>query len=511
MVTLTVMLSTIVSALDGSIVNIALPVMRGSFGASVNEITWVTTAYMLSNVVAMPAVAFFSARLGRCRYFAWSVILFGVGSVLCGLAWDLPSMIFFRVLQGFGGGALIPLAQAILRETFPPEEQGKVMGIYGMGVILGPAVGPTLGGWITDNFSWPWIFYINVPVVLIDLALVPLFLRDPAGAERERGRADLFGLASMTLGLSALQILLEKGQEHNWFESSLIVRLGLVSAIALVLFVLWELRTDRPAVELRVLRNVPFAAATGLGIVVGIGLFGSLFLLPMFLQQVLGYSAMDSGIALLPRSLSMALLMPFVGRLYNRIGPRILVGGGFAVNGVAFFLMGRLTPTAGAWDLFLPQLLQGLGFALIFVALSTAALMTVESRLMTGASGLFNLVRTVFGSVGIALSSTGLERATALARATLAAHLTATSDGTREWLSGTAAALVGRGMDPADAAREALRLLEGLLSRQAAVIGYNQVFQWVGVLFLAAVPAAWVLHREGRGKEAAPAADPEGA
>ncbi len=499
LITMTVMLSTVMASLDGSIVNVAMPAMRGSLGASTSEITWIATAYMLANVVVMPAIAFLGSRFGRCRYFFWSVVLFGAGSALCGFAWDMPSMIFSRVLQGIGGGALIPVSQAILRETFPPEEQGKAMGIYGMGVVLGPALGPTLGGWITDNLSWPWIFYINVPFVLVNLFLIPVFLQDPPYFERSRGKIDAFGLAAMAIGLSCLQVMLEKGQEHDWFQSAFILKLALVSAVALILFVWRELATDRPAVQLRVLKNVPLATGTTLGALFGMGLFGSLFLLPLFIQQVRGYSAMDAGIAMLPRSLAMAVAMPFAGRLYNRMGPRKMIALGLVLGTSSFFMLGRLSPETSVLDLFLPQLIQGLAFGFIFVSLSTAALSTVSRKDMTAASGLYNLVRTIFGSVGIALAATFLNRGSAVARVALLRGLTPVSENTSAWLQGVTSGLAGRGLEPGEAAQRALAMLDGLVNRQAAVIGYNHVFLLVGFLFIACFPL--VVFLRGRDRE----------
>ncbi len=496
LITMTVMMSTVMAALDGSIVNVAMPAMRGSLGASTNEITWIATAYMLANVVTMPAIAFLSSRFGRCRYFFWSVVLFGVGSALCGIAWDMPSMIASRVIQGIGGGALIPISQAILRETFPLEEQGKAMGIYGMGIVLGPALGPTLGGWLTDNFSWPWIFYVNIPFVIVNLFLIPAFLQDPPYLERSRGKIDVFGLAAMAIGLSCLQILLEKGQEYDWFQSSFILKLAVVSTVAIALFVWKELTIEHPAVQLRVLRNVPLATGTTLGAIFGMGLFGCLFLLPLFIQQVRGYSAMDAGIAMLPRSLAMALTMPLAGRLYNRVGPRKMIGVGLVLSILSFFMLGRLSPETSVWNLFWPQMLQGLAFGMIFVSLSTAALSTVERRDMTAATGLYNLVRTVFGSVGLALSATMLNRASVAARVSLVSGLTPVSDNTSSWLQNVTSGLAAGGVEKGEAASKALAMLDGLVNRQAAVIGYNHVFIMVGFLFIACLPLV-VLLRSG--------------
>lgn len=492
LITFTVILGTFIAALDSSIVNVAMPSMRGTLGASTSEITWVATSYMLANVVIMPSIAFLSSRFGRARYFFWSVVLFGVGSVLCGVARSLSFMIFARVLQGIGGGALIPISQAIMRETFPPEEHGKAMGIYGTGVILGPAIGPTLGGWLTDNYSWPWIFYINVPFIIINLILIPIFIKDPPYLKRTKGKIDGLGLASMAIGLSCLQIMLEKGQEHNWFQSPFIIKLALISSLALTFFVWWELKAKEPVVNLRVLKNVPLAAGTAMSTFFGMGLFGSLFLLPLFVQEVRGYSVADAGIAMLPRSLTMALTMPIIGRFYNKLGPRKMILTGLILNILSFYLLAHLAPETSVKDLLVPQLIQGFALGIIFVSLSTAALSTVAKKDMNAATGLFNLVRTIFGSVGIALAATYLERATIAARVSLVDNLTLTSEKTSMWLKQVTSGFVAKGIPASMAHQKALALLDALLNQQAVIIGYNYVFMLAAVLFVICIPLVWL-------------------
>ncbi|WP_245523245.1 DHA2 family efflux MFS transporter permease subunit [Thermodesulfobium narugense] len=502
MVTLTIMISTLVAALDTSIVNVALPNMRGSLGASVTEITWVSTAYMLSNVVVMPAVGFLSDLFGKVRFFTFSVIIFGVGSFLCGLAWNMESMIFFRVIQGVGGGALIPMSQAILRETFPPEEQGKAMGIFGMGVVLGPGIGPTLGGYITDNYSWNWIFYINMPFIILNLILISFFLKESSDRERHTGKIDYIGLILMTIGLSTLQIMLEKGQENSWFESDFIVRLAVTSAVSLILFIIWELKTDKPIVELRVLKDLSFTSATALGGIFGMGLFGSLFLLPMLFESLLGYSVMESGLALMPRSLAMAFAMPLAGRIYNFLGPKKMIFIATVLATISFYPLTVMNLNTNAWDILVPQLIQGVAFAFIFVSLSTAALMTVEKRYMFGASGLFNLIRTVCGSVGIAVFATMLENSTTINRAYMVEHIVTnnpfytqsslvspatTSPILSTWFAGLSGALMqNAGSTPADLPDKTFAILSNYIDRHAAIMAYNTTFFWILFLFIVA-------------------------
>ncbi|HOO39540.1 MAG TPA: DHA2 family efflux MFS transporter permease subunit [Deltaproteobacteria bacterium] len=487
-ITLTVMTGTIMSAIDTSIVNVALPVMRGTLGASVEEITWVSTGYILSNVIIMPIVALLSSRFGRKRFYMFSVLLFTCASMLCGLAGSLGSIVFFRIVQGIGGGALIPVSQAILRETFPPKEQAMAMGLYGIGVILGPAIGPTLGGWLTDNYSWPWIFYINVPIGILNILLVMRFIEDPPYLLREKGTIDLAGLLFMSIGLGALQIMLEKGEQKDWFSSNFIITLAVISSVGLMAFTWRELTTDRPAVNLKILKDINFTSATFLGGILGLALMGSLFLLPLLLQQLLGFPAFDSGLALLPRSIAMAISMPIGGRLYNRFGPRMLIGTGLAVNALSFYEFSCLSLDMGYWDIFLPQFLQGIGFGLIFVSLSTAALSSVEKPLMTAATGLYNVIRQVFGSIGIAVSATLLTQGENWNRAVLVKNINAFSDIASGTLDGFWPYLVTRGVNPFVAKTMALKMMDGFILQQASMLSYNHVFSLIAILFLCSIP-----------------------
>jgi MFS transporter, DHA2 family, multidrug resistance protein len=498
-VTVTVMLGTIMAVLDSSIVNVALPDMTSTFGASVEQITWVVTGYILANVIIMPILALLTARFGRKRFYLASVAAFTIASMACGMAGTLTTMVAARAIQGLGGGVLITLAQAILRETFPPEEQGMAMGVYGMGVVLAPAIGPTLGGWLTDVHSWPWVFFINVPIGALNLLMIARFIHDPPYLVREKGRIDWLGLALMTGGLGGLQLMLEQGDRNDWFQSGYIMALTAASCIGLVLFVWRELTIDRPAVDLRILKNVSFASATFIGGVLGMALFGSVFLLPLYLQSLLGYSAMDAGLIMMPRSLAMALLMPLSGRLYNRVGPRKLVAAGLAVSAYGFYDLSHLTLDVGYWDLFLPQLWQGVGFSLVFVALSTAALATIDRRQMTAAAGLYNVVRQVFGSIGVSLAAAQLARGTATNHAILAEHVTMYDPVSRGWVERVTAAMQAGGADAATAARRALALLDMQMLRQAAVIAYNHIFVLVALLFLVSLPLVLLLSRAETG------------
>ncbi len=492
-ITLTVMLGTIMAALDSSIINVALPYMRGSLGASVEEITWVATGYILASVISMPIVGMLSARYGRKNFYLFSIVSFTISSMLCGIAWDLTSMVVFRVIQGIGGGVLIPVSQAILRETFPPEEQGKAMGLFGFGVVLGPAFGPTLGGWLTDHYSWPWIFFINVPFGIINILMVMRNIKDPSYLVREKGKIDFLGLGFMVAGLGALQLLLERGEREAWFESDMIRGLMIVSLTAMALFVWRELTCEKPAVDLRMLKDVNFASGSFIGGLLGMGLFGSLFLLPMFLQQLLGYPALDSGIALMPRSLAMAVAMPVGGRLYNKLGPRALIGSGLLVTALSFYQLSRLSLNVGILDFIVPQLLQGAGFGLIFVALSTAALSTINKQSMTAAAGLYNVVRQVFASIGIAIAASQLTKAMTGYHALLAEKVTEYSQVGTQWIGTVTGGMQGQGADPATARQMALTLMDGEVSRQAGMMAYNYMYLLVTILFIISLPFVFLL------------------
>jgi DHA2 family multidrug resistance protein len=488
-----VMIGTIMAVLDTSIVNVALADMSGTLGATIEQITWVVTGYMLSNVLVMPIIGMLSARFGRKRLYLSSLAIFTIASMLCGLARSLPTMVLVRAFQGIGGGVLMTVAQAILRETFPPKEQGIAMGIFGMGVVLAPAFGPTLGGWITDSYSWPWIFYINVPIGIVNYVLVQRFVEDPHYLVRETGRIDWAGLALMITGLGALQLMLEEGSRHDWFESAFIIRLLVIGVMGLGLFVWRELTTERPAVDLRIMKNSAFSSATMIGGALGMGLMGSIFLLPLFLQNILRFNAMQSGVALMPRSLAMAVLMPIGGRAYNRIGPRVMVAAGLAVSALSFVQLAHMTTDTGFWDLLWPQVLQGAGFSLVFVALTTAAFASIPRPQVTSASGLYNVVRTVFGSIGIAVAASQLSTVSAANHTVLAERASVANPAAVAWLQQATAGMMRTGIDAYTARARALKILDAVISRQSVVLALNHVFVLIAALFVGALPLVLLL------------------
>ncbi|MDP2479426.1 MAG: DHA2 family efflux MFS transporter permease subunit [Candidatus Palauibacterales bacterium] len=493
-VTLSVMTGTIMSVLDISIVNVALPHMQGNLGASVEQITWVATGYILTEGFMMPLVSLLSAKIGRKRYYMLSVMLFVLASALCGTSSSLTELVAFRILQGVGGGALIPLSQAILLENFPPEERGTAMGIFGIGVVLAPALGPTVGGWITDHYSWPWIFFINVPIGLLNLFLVDYFVEDPPYARQREVSIDWTGMGFLAVGLSCLQIMLEEGRDQQWFQSDLIRWLALLAFMGLAAFIWWELRSDEPAVNLRLFKNVPFASATIIGGILGVGLYASVFILPLFLQELLGYPAFNSGLTLMPRSLAMGIVFPIAGRFYNRFGPRVYIGSGLAISTYAFWELGQLNVNVGFWDMCWPQVLQGVGFALIFVALSTAAVAELRKDQMSDATGLYNVVRRVFGSAGVALAATELDNGGIRYRAIMARHLSSARGPVSSFVQNAEHAFQQLGGGTKLAYQKSYRMLDGIMTQQASMLSFNHVFFLMAVVFAVAIPLIFFLH-----------------
>lgn len=493
LVTATVMTGAILATLDTSIVNVALPQMRGTLGASVEEITWVSTGYILSTVIVMPLVAFMSSLFGRKRFYIFCVILFTIASTLCGIAWDLTSMVTFRIIQGIGGGVLIPVAQAVLRETFPPKEQGVAMGIFGFGALLGPAIGPTIGGWLTDNYAWQWIFLTRWPLGIVNALLVLRYIQDPPYLVRETKKLDVSGIIFLAVGLGAFQIMLEKGNREDWFASDFINTLAGISCIGLALFIWRELKADKPAVNLSILKDISFCSATFIGGIVGLSIYSSLFILPLFLQQVLHYSSLDAGIALLPRSLSMMLGMPAAGWLYNKVGAKKLIMAGLIIMIISLYRFSILSLDVGYWELAIPQILHGIGLSSVFVAISTAALSSLEKSLMTAAAGLYTVVRQVFGSIGIALFATLFSRGENLNRALLMEHVNVFQDAAVEPTRLLTSLFYAQGADMAGAQQGALKMLESVVMKQASMLAFNQVFFMMTVLSIISLPFVFLI------------------
>lgn len=492
-----VMLAVVLEILDTSIVNVALPTMMGNLGATVDEVSWVVTSYIIANVVVIPMTSWLAARFGRRRYFVASILLFTGASFLCGAARSLPTLVAFRVLQGLGGGALLSLSQSILVETFPPERQGTGQAIFGMGAMLGPSLGPTLGGWITDRWSWPWIFYVNVPLGIA--AALICFRTLPAPRVAPRGGAgagvDWTGIALLVVGVAALQTLLERGNRLDWFASDWIVALAAIAAVALVLFVVHELRTEHPIVDLRVFRHRALGVGCAWGAAMGVGLYGSVFLFPLFTQQLLRWNSWQSGVAILPSSLATALTMPIAGRLVWRLGPAPLLGVGLAVFVPALWGMSHWTLQSGYWDLFWPQVGRGVAMGLMFVPLSTATLRALPPADVLQGAGLYNLFRQLGGSMGIAVLATLVDHRSVLHHARLAENVTPFSEAARARLDALAAGLAARGLDPESAASAAYAALDRIVAAQASLLAFRDCYLVILALFLVLAPLVPLLRR----------------
>jgi DHA2 family multidrug resistance protein len=501
LVTLSVTFGTLMGAIDTSIVAVATPHLRGALNSTVEEMTWVTTGFVIATVVVMPLTAFLGRLFGQKRVYLFSLVLFVIGSALCGLARSLPMMVAFRALQGLGAGALQPTEQAILRQTFPPEEQGMAMALFGLAVVVGPAVGPTLGGYIIDNYSWPWIFFINLPVGVLALFMVTRFVHEPEdirranleAARRQRGNIDWVGIGLMAVGLATLQYVLEEGSRNDWFDSRAIVVCTVLAAFVLAAFVIRELTAKFPAVDLRLFKDSTFLSGTLIGAMMFAILMSITFLLPVFMQDLLGFTATQSGEALMPRALAMMIGIPIVGRLYNKVQPRILVLIGICLVALSTYMMSHYTLATGARTVVFAIIVQGLGFSSLFVPLTAVALSTIPRYRLADATGLNSLLRQIGGSLGLAAFATLLPHFIAEARNGLAAHLPMGRPELLSRIGMIQRSLGAQGFDPSSAQAAAGRVLGGMVMRQATVLAFERMFMLAGIAFLFILPLVFFL------------------
>jgi MFS transporter, DHA2 family, multidrug resistance protein len=494
-IALSVMFATFMEVLDSTVVNVSLPHIAGSLSASINEATWALTSYLVANAIILPMTGWLASIFGRKRLLMAAVTGFTLSSVLCGLAPTLNVLILFRVLQGATGGALQPLSQAVLLEAFPPRERGKAMAFWGLGIVVAPILGPVLGGWLTDSYSWRWIFYINLPVGIASLVMTHLFIFDPPYIKREIGRIDYWGIGMLAVGIGALQIVLDKGQEEDWFSSGMITALAIVSAVTLVLLILHELSTDEPVVDLGVFKERSYAVGVFLMTVLGFVLYGSTVLLPIFLQTLLGYPALQAGVAMAPRGIGSFCMMPITAMLIGRIDNRKLLAVGFSIGGITLIQLAGLNLTAGYWDIFWPQVVQGVGMSLLFVPLTTVTMDGVSRERMGNATSLFNLMRNIGGSVGIATTATILSRQQQSITSVLGRNVTIYDTTSQSLLSRMRDAFVATGTDPVTAAARAHAALFGMVQQQAAMISFVFLFRLLGILFIALIPLVLIMRR----------------
>ena len=489
--------ASVLELVDTSIVNVAIPHMMGNLGATLDEIAWVSTGYIVANVIILPLTSWLSDRFGRRNYYTGSIILFTAASFLCGNSHTLEELVGARVLQGIGGGALISTAQTILFDVFPLHERGKAMAIFGMGVMVGPTLGPTLGGWITDNYSWPWIFYINIPLGFLAALMTWRYVPEPAHASERTDHVDWPGLVLLILGIGALQILLERGEAKGWYDALEIRVETVIAAISLVAFIWHELVTEHPVVDLRILGNRQLAAGVAFGLTLGFALYASVFALPVFLQAHLGYTAWDTGKVILPGAIASAVTMAITGRITGKMDARYLI-----VLGVGLFMWSmwfhyHFTLDIGMGDTVFPMILRGVGLGLIFVPLTQVAVADLRPQQLAQGTGLFNLSRQLGGSFGIAVAATLLTRFTEQSREALRAHLDPAEPATAGWLHAVTQRMQGLGGTLQEAQAKAFEVLNFKLYQQASVIAFEKVFLIMGLTFVCALPLLLVF-RTGR-------------
>ena len=500
-----VTLAAVLELVDTSIVNVAVPHMMGNLGATLDEIAWVSTGYIIANVIVIPMSSWLSNWFGRRRYLTGSILLFVAASFFCGAATGLWSLVFWRVIQGLGGGALLSTAQATLFEAFPPKEVGKGQAIFGMGVMVGPTLGPTLGGYIVDNLDWPWIFYINVPLGLLAAVMVWSFVRDSKNAVRAT-KVDILGIALLAVSIGTLQFMLERGERNDWFDSGLVTGLAVTSAVTMAAFIWRELTFEQPIVNLRVLKSRQLSVGVIFAAALGLAMYGSIFVLPVFLQTLHGFTAWQTGKVIFPGAIASAFTMAIIGRNANKLDARYTIVVGVGMFGACMWWLSGLSLDAGADDVFWPLILRGVGMGLIFVPLTNASMAELSPANVPQGTALFNLTRQLGGSLGIAIMATLLQRFTAGARGSLVTHMTAGDPVVTQRVAALSRAFIARGSDAATAAAQAYRVLERQVLAQASVVAFSKIYVISGAIMVLGLPLL-LLWRTGRNRTAMSPAD----
>jgi DHA2 family multidrug resistance protein len=502
-ITVTAVFCALLEIIDTTIVNVALNDMRGNLGATLNEISWVITAYSLANVIVVPMTSWLSQQFGRRNYFAFSVVVFTICSFLCGNAHNIWELVIFRFIQGMGGGALLVTSQTIITESWPTEKRAMAQAIYTLGVIVGPTLGPPLGGYIVDNFSWPFIFYINIPVGIIATLLTLQYVRSPQYEEkRPASQVDWWGIGLLTVGVSSLQFVLEKGQEDDWFSSTLIIALSISAFLGLYLFVWRELSYKYPIVNLRVLKNGNLRIGVMLSFVMGLGLFGSTFVIPLYTQSLLGWTAQQSGMLQLPSTLFVAVMMPVVAILIQKGVPqKYLIAVGMCIFFIYSYLSYKvLTPHTSSGDFFWILIIRGFGLGLLSVPVSTMSLSTLKGPEIGQGAAFSGMMRQLGGSFGVALISTFVSRQTQVHRSTLVTHLNVNDLNVQQRVAQMAASVRHNGLDSITAKQTAYAMLDGAVTKQATLLSYMDVFLWVGLMFLVCVPIVLIFIKTSKAK-----------
>lgn len=504
LIVIAVITPTLIEVLDTSVANVALAHIQGSISAGQDEVTWVLTSYLVANAIVIPMSGWLSSVFGRKNYLLLSIGVFTVSSLLCGAATSLSQIVLFRVIQGIGGGGLQPLSQAILLETFPVEKRGMAMSIFGLGVVLGPILGPIIGGYLTDNYSWRWIFWVNLPVGIFAYYMVKSYVFDPSYmSRRQKGeQIDVIGLALLTLGIGALQVVLDRGQQEDWMGSDVILCLSITSAISLIGLVLWELRHPNPILNLRILKNINFTTGSLVMFFGFFAFFGSLVLLPQFMQSLLGYTAFQAGLVLGPGGALTLVAMPIVGRLTEKIDARLLLCFGLAVCSVSLFYMSNFTLSIDFATAARSRLIQGAAMPFFFVSLSMLSFATVKVEDMNNASAIFNLLRNLGGSFGVAFVTTLVARRSQYHQSVLSEHLNPLNDNYNLALQNIMSYLEAQGGNLADLTQAAQGVIYKQLIMQAASLAFNDTFLLLGWLFAALIGMTWIIKKApARGKK----------
>jgi DHA2 family multidrug resistance protein len=500
LIAIAVMSSTFMEVLDTTVVNVSLPHIAGSLSASTDEATWTLTSYLVANAIILPMTGWLAGRFGRKRLLLMAVSGFTISSFFCGFAPSLGFLIIFRIIQGACGGGLQPLSQAILLESFPAEKRGQAMAFWALGIVVAPMLGPVAGGWLTDNYSWRWVFYINIPIGVIAILLTQAFVFDPPYLRRERTGIDYWGIGLLVVGMGALQIMLDKGQEEDWFGSHFILVLAILAIVGLGGLIIRELKTPHPVIDLSVFKYRSYVVGTFLMTVVGFVLYGSTVLLPLLMQELLGYTATHAGITNLPRGLASFLFMPVVGILTGKVDSRKLLAIGLSATAGAMFMVSTFSLDVGFWNFWWPLMLQGAGLGLIFVPLTTVTNDPIPRERMGNATSIFNLMRNIGASVGISTVETLQFRRMQAHINILGQHVNAASPQTRSALAGLRQTFMSRGADVVTADHQAYGALWGMVQRQASMLSYNDVFRFLGGMFLIMLPLLFLMKKPQAGK-----------
>jgi DHA2 family multidrug resistance protein len=487
-IVITVVTAAVIELIDVSIVNVAISDMSASLGATIEDVAWVITAYAIANVIIIPMTSFLGGLFGRRNYYVFSILLFTAASFFCGNSHSLVELVFFRFMQGLGGGALLSTSQSILFDTFTVEERPFAAAIFGLGVVIGPTIGPTLGGWIVDNLSWPWIFFVNLPIGILAAILSFTYVKEPKH-ERKVGRIDWEGIILLIIGIASLQYVLERGETEDWFDSRTIVTLTVVSIISLILFVWRELTTEHPVVELHVLKSKTLAICAFLTFIIGFGLFSSVFVIPLFAQRLLGYTAMQTGLLLLPGAIVTLIVLPFIGRIQQKgMSPQLMIFLGFGLTAVYTFMLSRISLDANYWTFFGPLFIRGIGLPLCFIPITTLAVSGLHPRDIPQGVALNNMMRQLGGSFGIAIVNTYLASRIAVNRVALLSHVSQYDFATQTRLNGLVQTFVSKGSSLAVAKQQAIVALNGMVTRQVMTKSYLDVFVFVTIFFMLCLP-----------------------